>query len=79
MSANLHLVPAPTPAIQLISPGKGLFVCDNDSCDDMGVFKTIYVRAATNSVECSSCGEYMDEVDYRDTISEPFRSRGVSA
>lgn len=63
--------------------GKHYFACTNSACSDCDDVKVIFIRTEFKSGDrmlCNSCGEEMNQVDWRDVeLSEPFRSRGVSA
>ena len=59
---------------------KTLFFCTNSKCAARDkVVKVFGHLKPCDRILCKECGQQMEEMDWRDQVSEPFRSRGVYA
>ena len=58
---------------------KTYYACKNTDCDLEGKPVPVPhgVLMELDRVLCLACGEEMEEVDWRELQSEPFRSRGL--
>ena len=58
---------------------KTYYACRNNDCELEEKPQPVPhgVLMELDRVLCIACGETMDEVDYRELESEPFRSRGM--